>query len=224
MPRAFCSGDIRSLTWGWTTDTHSVVVQLDSSYFPSQTAYTPSSSQLFMGIRLTNNPRSDLVQVLKTLRCPSWHSVYFTVLCPVINTVSFRLLNYCCLPVYVTTTAWIVIFKCDYILYIWWGIDIYCNALVHTTKKGDYCDLTLCVHKVRHNKLLYDTHTSEGDRVTCCVWTSDKLCWWNSGTGYWPDGCVRELAVDNSLAWWLELSVVKVGGILPPVKVKTKGL
>lgn len=119
------------------------------------------------------------------------------------------LLNYCRL--YVTTTAWILIFRCGYILYIWWGgIDIYCNALVHTTKER-LCD-SWCVHKVRHNKLLYDTHTHTHTRE----WHSDMLCmdlWQTVLMKQWnwiravDNGCVRELAVDDSLARWLERSV-----------------
>lgn len=73
------------------------------------------------------------------------------------------------------------------------------------TKKGFVIWPCVCIKSgiIKHRM----THTHLGVRhVTCCIWTSDKLCWWNSGIGYWPNGCVRELAVDNSLAWWLELS------------------
>lgn len=139
---------------GWTTDTPD---------FPS--VYTPSFSHFHGHLSHRTAPsllRSDLVQVLKALPSLSFLALGLVYsIMPSNNYSVFQnvLLNYCCL--YVITTAWIVIFRCDYILYIWWGIDIYCNALVHTTKKGFVIWPCVCIKSGMINYCMTHTLWSE---------------------------------------------------------------
>lgn len=141
----------------------------------------PSFSHSDVNLSRKQLLRSDLLQVFKNTPVtllPGTRSVYSIMPSNKYSVFKNVLLNYCCL--YVTTTAWIVIFRCDYILYIWWGIDIYCNALVHTTKKGFVIWPCVCIKSGIINYCMTHTLRSETSDMLCMdLWQTVLMKQWN---------------------------------------------